>query len=268
MPVNQSRSDDPTSLSSESLHSWRFWMIMLLMLNGFVLVAALWRNFDWQASPPIQVNSPGLRSDALQVEKPWESNSNLLAVPTPTGKTFQSINLEEGRSQLNSALNQAEKKVQEEVKPLEFCQLWGPLLPDQKTRVQGLLAKWPGKVEAVERKDSLGYIVIIPRAVVQQGLNVAELNKKGLKDLFVIGAVGPFQGAISAGIFRTKDRADAQLQFLVSKGIRGAEVRERPGPLRTFYRLTGSADQIKTLGNLYEANPRGELKACDTSEQP
>lgn len=251
---------------STLLHSkngvW-YWLAFTLVLANLLLFAVgLMRGGQVFGPSDVLPLNQGLRSDWIAVERPWLLEGQSLAQASEPTPVAPSIELGKGRAQLREAIAEAQQKVAGEVSPELMCYEWGPLLPDQKTRVSNALKAWPGRKQEVEQRASLGYIVVIPKEQVQKGQTIAVLAQKGLKDLFPINTPGPLQGSVSAGIFRSEERALAQLDFLKERGVVGAQVRERPGPVRVFFKLEGTAEQVKTLQTLYKTNTRGELNPC------
>ena len=242
-----------------------WWSIaaVLILINLAVFCIALVRGGSLWGGTPVESLSAGLRSEWVQVDKPWLTEGQLLSQASSRMAGPSPASLTQGNQDLKAALSEAQIKVNEEVKPEQLCLLWGPLLPDQKQRVVEALSKWAGARQEIERRESLGFIVIIPKSRVAQGENVAALAKKGISDVFFIGTPGPLQGGISAGMFRSKERANAQLSMLKDKGVIGAEVRERPGPVRIYFELKGTMAQVEQVRQIHKSNPRGELSDCD-----
>lgn len=252
------------SLSVVDFKNRKGWLLALglLLLNLALFCVGLIRGGQVFGPSDVLPLDQGLRSDWIAVERPWLLEGQLLAQASEPTPPAPGIELGKGRAQLREAIAEAQHKVAGEVTPELICYEWGPLLPDQKTRVSNALKTWPGRKQEVEQRASLGYIVVIPKEQVQKGQTISTLTQKGLKDLFPINTPGPLQGSISAGIFRSEERALAQLEFLKERGVMGAQVRERPGPVRVFFKLEGTAEQVKTLQALYKTNTRGELNLC------
>lgn len=82
--------------------------------------------------------------------------------------------------------------------------------------------------------------------------------------MFYITTPGPLQGTISLGLFRDVERANVQRDDLIKRGVAGVQIRERLGPVRVFFELRGTPDQIKSVQSIFELNSKGELKACGT----
>ncbi|MDH4395674.1 MAG: hypothetical protein QE278_08340 [Limnobacter sp.] len=245
-----------------------WWSVVtaLVVLNLIVLVVAAVRGGVLWGPVPLESLSAGLRSEWVQVDKPWLTEGQSLAQASSRFSGPGAVSLSQGKQDLKTALSEAQNKVNEEVSPQQFCLLWGPLLPDQKQRVADALGKWSGARQEIQRRESLGFIVVVPKSRVLEGENIASLSKKGVSDVFFIGTPGPLQGGISVGMFRSKERANAQLSNLKDKGVLGAEVRERPGPIRTFFELKGTALQINEVRQIHTNNPRGELSECEVEE--
>lgn len=252
--------------------SWTPAVFWWSLVAGFAILNLLVLGLVWVrggtlfGASPTESLSAGLRSEWVQVDKPWLTEGQSLMQASSRLSGPNSVSLTQGKQDLKAALSEAQQKVNEEVRPQQFCLLWGPLLPDQRQRVMGALSKWTGLRQEVERRESLGFIVMIPKARVAQGENVAALAKKGISDVFFIGTPGPLQGGISVGMFRSKERANAQLSMLKDKGVLGAEVRERPGPVRIYFELKGISSQVDEVRQIYSSNPRGELTPCDAAE--
>ncbi len=245
-----------------------WWSVVTLfaVINLILLSVALVRGGVLWGASPVESLSAGLRSEWVQVDKPWLTEGQSLAQASNRLSGPSSVSLNQGKQDLKAALSEAQNKVNEEVTPQQFCLLWGPLLPDQKQRVSDALSKWQGVRQEIQRRESLGFIVVIPKARVAQGEDVAALAKKGISDVFFIGTPGPLQGGISVGMFRSKERANAQLSMLKDKGVIGAEVRERPGPTRTYFELKGTAAQIDEVRQTHKSNPRSELAECEVAQ--
>jgi hypothetical protein len=107
-------------------------------------------------------------------------------------------------------------------------------------------------------------VVYLPQDIVSSGVGLKQLSDKGIKDMFYITTPGPMQGTISLGLFRDLERATIQKEELESRGVAGVQIRERLGPVRVFFELRGTAEQITRVKSAFELNRKGELTACDT----
>lgn len=206
------------------------------------------------------IDGPGLRSDWVAIERPWQQAVDVVLAPAaPAPK----INLKEGQAQLDSAIETASKQVFEDPKNNQQCLLWGPLLQSESARVQDALVNWGGETERLERQVPIGYVVFLPQDIVNSGVGIEQLSGKGITDMFYITTPGPLQGTISLGLFRDLDRANVQKADLAQRGVEGVQIRERLGPVRVFYELRGTPDQLETVRSIFTLNRKGDLKACE-----
>lgn len=206
------------------------------------------------------IDGPGLRSDWVAIERPWQQAVDVVLTPAaPAPK----INLKEGQAQLDSAIETASKQVFEDPKNNQQCLLWGPLLQSESARVQDALVNWGGETERLERQVPIGYVVFLPQDIVNSGVGIEQLSGKGITDMFYITTPGPLQGTISLGLFRDLDRANVQKADLAQRGVEGVQIRERLGPVRVFYELRGTPDQLEAVRSIFTLNRKGDLKACE-----
>ncbi len=237
-------------------------LVGLLLLANAGLVA--WWVFG-QATPGKAMSAPGLRAEWVAVERPWTDAmdlGNVVAQPLPA--PAPKIDLKEGRASLDAAIETANQRVASNPLADVQCRLWGPLLQSDTTRVGDALEDWPGKKRRLERQVPIGFVVFLPQDIVSSGVGVEQLSDKGVKDMFYITTPGPLQGTISLGLFRDRTRANLQRDELLRRGVEGVEIRERLGPTRVFFELTGTTPQIDTLKAIYELNRRGELSPCES----
>ncbi len=112
----------------------------------------------------------------------------------------------------------------------DVCVEWGPLSDIDKARALALLepldlAKLISqkKVEVV-----INYWVFIPAAPNRSVADrrVEELKAQGVKD-FLLLDTGPQRFAISLGVFRTEDAAQARLTALEAQGVKTARIGSR-----------------------------------------
>ncbi len=235
-------------------------------LVGLLLLAnaglASWWLFG-QATPGKTMSAPGLRAEWVAVEKPWTNAVDLSGVATqPAPLSAPKIDLKEGRASLDAAIETANQRVASNPLADLQCRLWGPLLQSETTRVSDALVDWSGKKTRLERQVPIGFVVFLPQEIVSSGVGVEQLSDKGVKDMFYITTPGPLQGTISLGLFRERSRATLLRDDLLRRGVDGVEIRERLGPTRVFFELTGTTTQISALNSIYELNRRGELAPC------
>jgi hypothetical protein len=110
------------------------------------------------------------------------------------------------------------------------CLDWGPFTDSERERAQGVLEPFAlGKLLTSRRQETKsGYWVYLPplpsKAAAER--RAGELKEAGVTDLYVVTEAGAQKNAISLGVFRTEDAAQAYLASLRSKGVANA----RTGP--------------------------------------
>jgi len=75
----------------------------------------------------------------------------------------------------------------------------------------------------------VGFWVYIPplKTRFEVERKIAELEKRGVQEYYVVDGQGPMKNAISLGIFKTEDAAEKYLETLQQKGVRSARVGSR-----------------------------------------
>lgn len=237
------------------MNAWKAMVGALLVAN---LVLLGWGLLGSGASLK-QVESGGLRSEWVTVERPWQQAVEVVRSNAPVAPK---INLKEGLAQLDSAIQTASKQVFDDPKNSQACLQWGPLLQSESARVADSLANWGGVTDRQEKQVPVGYVVFLPKDIVNSGVGIEQLSGKGITDMFYITTPGPLQGTISLGLFRDVERANIQKDELIKRGVSGIQIRERLGPVRVFFELKGTPDQIKSVQSIFELNSKGELKTC------
>jgi hypothetical protein len=112
------------------------------------------------------------------------------------------------------------------------------------------------------------YWVFIPPAANKPTADrkVAELKDQGVKDLFLI-ETGPQRLAISLGVFRNEEAAQAQLADLQEKGVKGAKVGPRAQSVMQTALVVRDppAPAMVRLKELQASFPGSDIKvgACD-----
>lgn len=111
------------------------------------------------------------------------------------------------------------------------CAEWGPLSEGDRVKATKLLEPLLlGRTMSSRRVDVIAehWIYIAPkssRAAVDRA--IADLKKLKVTDSAVVIENGPWNFAISLGVFRNKESADERLADLKSKGIKTAVYRQR-----------------------------------------
>lgn len=237
------------------MNGWRAIAYLLIAGNAALLV---WGLLGGAQSRQV-TDGPGLRSEWVSVERPWQQPVEVTRSPQPAAPK---INLKEGQAQLDTAIENASKQVFETPEMNQQCLVWGPLLQSESARVQESLANWGGETDRLERQVPVGYVVYLPQEIVNSGVGIDQLSGKGITDMFYITTPGPLQGTISLGLFRDQERASVQKEELARRGVDGVQIRERLGPVRVFFELRGTPDQIESAQSIFNLNRKGDLKPC------
>ena len=152
----------------------------------------------------------------------------------------------------------------------DVCVEWGPLSDTEKTRALATLEPLDlARLISEKRVEVIAnYWTFMPPAANKPAADrkLAELKAQGVKDLLLIDA-GPQRYAISLGVFRSEERAQARLAELEAQGVKGAQVAARAqSVLQTALVVRDpSAPAMARLKELQSGFPGSELKvgACD-----
>jgi hypothetical protein len=92
----------------------------------------------------------------------------------------------------------------------------------------------------------------------------AELRLFGVTESEIVPGLVPGSFAVSLGLFREPQRAQAFLQGLITRGVRSAKIVQRETPADTFaVELRAPAEQLAaTLPGLSAALPRAVTQNC------
>jgi len=147
------------------------------------------------------------------------------------------------------------------------CLEWGSFAGPAVARAEAALARLQLAPESIGRAvvDAGGYWVYMPplRSKNEVDRKIRELEELGVTEFFVVQDPGQWRNAISLGIFRTDEAAQAFLAGLRQRGVRSAVVGRRDDFLRqiVFYLRDPSAAAVAQLTALQEEFPGSEIKA-------
>jgi hypothetical protein len=147
------------------------------------------------------------------------------------------------------------------------CLEWGNFAGPGVARAELALAELQLAPGRVERRviDAGGYWVHMPplRNKSEVDRKVRELRDLGVTEFFVVQEPGPWRNAISLGIFRTDEAAQAFLAGLRQRGVRTAIAARRENFLKqvAFYLREPSEAAIARLTLIQQDFPGSELKA-------
>ena len=149
------------------------------------------------------------------------------------------------------------------------CVEWGAFGGPDVARADGALAALALPAETLQRRvvDIDGYWVHMPalKTKVEVDRKLGELKALGVTDFFVVQDAGPWRNAVSLGLFKSEDAANAELERLRKIGVRSAMVTRREKFLKqvSFFVREPSAAVIARITELQKDFPAGELKAVN-----
>ena len=152
------------------------------------------------------------------------------------------------------------------------CLEWGIFAGPNVARAEGALARLELPAGQIERvlADAGGYWVHIPplKTKAEVDRKARELRDLGVTEFFVVQDAGQWRNAISLGIFRTDEAAQAFLVRLNQQGVRSAIVARRENFLKQFAFHVREPDEatVARVTALQQEFPGSEVKAgpCPT----
>jgi hypothetical protein len=148
------------------------------------------------------------------------------------------------------------------------CLEWGAFNAADVARAQAALEPIApgGNVSQREVEEAAGWWVYLPPQSSRQSAiqKVAELNRLGIDDYFIVQEDARLRFAISLGVYRTEEAARARLDLVREKGARTAVMATRQTPVHKVYlqmRELPEGLQSKII-ELRDAFPGTDLKAC------
>jgi len=147
------------------------------------------------------------------------------------------------------------------------CLEWGNLAGPDVAKAETALARLELPSGQVGRSvtDAGGYWVYMPPLKTKADVDrkVRELRKLGITEFFVVQDAGQWRNAISLGIFRTDEGAQAFLAKLKERGVRSAITARRENFLKhvAFYVREPSEATVARLTVIQKEFPDTELKA-------
>jgi hypothetical protein len=123
-----------------------------------------------------------------------------------------------------------------------------------------------GRIVQRRTEELAGWWVFIPPRNGRQAAlkKAAELKALGVTDYFVVSDEGPFRWALSLGVFRSQDAAQARLLTLNDLGVRSARIgpRETMVP-KVWLQVRGSDPALEArLKEITRQVEGSELKPC------
>jgi len=111
------------------------------------------------------------------------------------------------------------------------CVEWGSFAPSDLPRAQNALeplALGPRLAQRRTEEAAAWWVFIAPQANRPAALKkAAELKALAVEDYFIVQEDGPLRWAVSLGVYRTEEAAQARLAALRDQGVRSAQVGAR-----------------------------------------
>lgn len=148
------------------------------------------------------------------------------------------------------------------------CLEWGSFTLTDAPRAEKLLEPLALGTRLAPRRteETAGWWVFMPPQGSRQAAlkKAAELKNLGIDEFFVVPDEGPYRWAVSLGVFRNEDAAQARLAALRTQGVRSARVGPREMVVPKLW-LQVSAVDAATEARLKEIAARiegSELRPC------
>lgn len=147
----------------------------------------------------------------------------------------------------------------------DVCVEWGPLSESERTRAEaGLASLELGRLLTQRKVEAIGnYWVFLPPLPNKPAADkrVEELRAQGIRDVFAVDS-GPQRFAVSLGVFRSEEAAQARLASLQAQGVKTARVGPRVQALPQVALVVRDppAPVIVRLKELQTDFPGSELK--------
>ena len=148
------------------------------------------------------------------------------------------------------------------------CLEWGSFTLNDAPRAEKALEPLGLGERVAQRRteETAGWWVFIPPQGSRQAAfkKAAELKKLGVDEFFVVGEDGAYRWAVSLGVFRNEDAAQARLAALRAQGVRSARVGPREMVVPKVWLQVKSVDaplqaRLKEIASQVDGS---ELRAC------
>jgi hypothetical protein len=156
----------------------------------------------------------------------------------------------------------AEPRPEETKMVPQACIEWGPFDASDRKLAEPLLAALAlgDRLSARDVGDGSFWVYIPPlKGKPDADKKAGEVRARGVTDFYILPAEGPWQWAISFGVFRSEDNAKSRLAQLREKGIRSAMMSPRGGD--TLFVIRDPSDVVTgKLAVIQKDFPLTELK--------
>ena len=152
------------------------------------------------------------------------------------------------------------------------CLEWGPFGTGEVKPAQSALEALQSDIAITQREVQTvaGFWVYIPPLDTRSEVDhkIAELRKLGVEEYYAVESQGPMRNAISLGIFKTEEAANAYLERLRDKGVRSARAGSREHRVTQTVLVLHEPDVALTakLAELRLQFPGTELKALQCAK--
>lgn len=151
--------------------------------------------------------------------------------------------------------------------PPAACLEWGAFAGADVARADAALAALALPAETMQRRvtDVDGYWVHMAplKNKMEVDRKVSELKALGVAEFYVVQDAGQWRNAVSLGLYKNEDAANAELERLRQRGVRSAMVTRREKFLKqvTYYVREPGAATVARLADLQRDFPAAETKA-------
>jgi SepF-like predicted cell division protein (DUF552 family) len=238
----------------------RFFILVFVLVNGFLLALNFGVKMPWQASQSngqttTQTSSGNKTAAQIEQEKKIADASKALHLMSASAAQ-DLLDAEKKQSQIKTVCvdlgiftNQEAKEFDEKIKGLSFI--------DRKSRH--------------EINDVANNMVYIP-PLANKDLaekKAAELRKLGITDFYIVQDQSPMRFAISLGVFKTLDAANAHLENLKKKGVRQGKIAARSvSAMKYAYQFKDITPEEKSqLDALSKLFSHVEMQSCKTADE-
>ena len=148
------------------------------------------------------------------------------------------------------------------------CLEWGGFTRADAARAGEALAPLALGARLSQRQidDSASWWVYIPSRPNRADAlkKVEELKSRGVEEYFIVPDEGPFQYALSLGVFKTEAAAQSRLEALRAKDVRTAQVGKRETQLqKTYFQVRGIEDTLAAkLRETAQGFAGSEVREC------
>ena len=152
------------------------------------------------------------------------------------------------------------------------CLEWGPFSSTDLKTAQAALEQLQPPMPVTQRdvQTVVGFWVYIPPLETRGEVDrkIAELRRLGVEEYYAVESQGPMRNAISLGIFKTEEAANAYLERLREKGVHSARAGSREHRVMQTVLVLHDPDIAfaAKLAELKQQFPGSELKALQCAK--